>query len=242
MISCGDGARRHNNVVYQSLPFPDGRIASGGEILQHENIPDINGMLVFSGEPTPNPGPLIEFDVITVGRKMSLVNNSRHAFAYEWSFGDSWNTDEGTNPVHIYENPGRYTVTLKGTGFCGEAVTVSKEVSVSGIGSIHPKKGGNRGYVTMTLTGLGFTDQTQVKLVKAGQEILGTTSYVSEETDELQVYFDLTGKELGEWRLDVRNGGLRLEAKETFEIENVIAPEIHAEFVGRNHGDNRYSL
>ncbi|EON74759.1 hypothetical protein ADIS_4778 [Lunatimonas lonarensis] len=231
--SCGV-FRQNSPQIYQSLLLADGKVLSGGRIAEFDGIPRINGMIKLTGEVTANPSPIIDFDVITVGRRASFVNNSQHAFDYEWNFGNWWSSSTGTNPVHIFDAPGRYSVSLTGKGFCGETVTFAKEISVFGVSNVHPKKGGNQGFVTMTLSGFGFSEQTEVRLLKGGQQISGKTSFVSASSDEVQVFFDLTGRDLGEWTLDVRDGWNNLQVSETFEIENLVAPEIHAEFVGRN--------
>ncbi|MFH1218644.1 MAG: PKD domain-containing protein, partial [Candidatus Peregrinibacteria bacterium] len=42
----------------------------------------------------------------------SYIPNPNRDTSYEWDFGDG-NKNEGVEVLHVYKNPGRYTVTLK---------------------------------------------------------------------------------------------------------------------------------
>lgn len=62
--------------------------------------------------------PVVEFEPDTQGcQPLPVVfrNNSRYGNFYEWTFGDGTTSNE-QNPVHLYQNPGIYSVTLKVTG------------------------------------------------------------------------------------------------------------------------------
>jgi len=67
----------------------------------------------FSGSPTYGPAPLsVQFTDISTGSPAS----------WEWRFGDGYtSTDE--NPLHVYESPGTYAVTLTITGVSGTSST-----------------------------------------------------------------------------------------------------------------------
>lgn len=74
--------------------------------------------------------PIADFDVelslTTLG--FAFDNRSQNAVSHIWDFGDGLtSTDE--NPVHFYQFPGDYTVTLTTTNDCGSHV-FSKEITV----------------------------------------------------------------------------------------------------------------
>jgi gliding motility-associated-like protein len=62
--------------------------------------------------------PEVAFEPDTQGcQPLPVVfrNNSKYGSFYEWTFGDGTTSNE-QNPVHMYQNPGLYSVTLKVTG------------------------------------------------------------------------------------------------------------------------------
>jgi len=71
---------------------------------------------------TPTP------DTVCVGHNITFNNTSLDGMAYAWSFGDG-NSSVAVSPVHAYNYPGTYTVTLIATnGGCSD--TVSHTVTV----------------------------------------------------------------------------------------------------------------
>ena len=54
---------------------------------------------------------MVGFPVMTV----TFTNTTTNAESYEWNFGDGSPVSIATNPVHAYQNPGTYTVTLTAT-------------------------------------------------------------------------------------------------------------------------------
>jgi len=67
----------------------------------------------FSGTPTSGPAPLsVQFTDISVGSPST----------WEWNFGDGYTSNE-ENPLHVYESPGTYAVTLTITGVSGTSST-----------------------------------------------------------------------------------------------------------------------
>ena len=62
--------------------------------------------------------PVVEFEPDTQGCQplpVTFRNQSKYGSFYEWTFGDGTTSNE-QNPVHLYQNPGVYSVTLKVTG------------------------------------------------------------------------------------------------------------------------------
>lgn len=67
----------------------------------------------FSGTPTYGAAPLsVQFTDISTGSPRS----------WEWNFGDGYTSNE-ENPLHVYESPGTYAVTLTITGLSGTSST-----------------------------------------------------------------------------------------------------------------------
>ncbi len=66
---------------------------------------------------------------------VAFTNLSMHADSYKWSFGDSGspvNESAGTNPVHRYEKPGTYSITLEAkSSRSGKSHVSIKEITVS---------------------------------------------------------------------------------------------------------------
>lgn len=67
---------------------------------------------------------------------VNFINNSKMAATYEWDFGDG-NTSTDQNPVHTYQNVGKYNVSLKAVNTYGDStltktgyITVNQPVSL----------------------------------------------------------------------------------------------------------------
>lgn len=54
-----------------------------------------------------------------VGLSVSFFENSQNAIAYIWDFGDGSPVSNEANPVHVYEQPGSYSVRLTTVGLAG---------------------------------------------------------------------------------------------------------------------------
>lgn len=67
-----------------------------------------------------------------------IVNlaNSGTGKVNKWSFGDGQKPDVGANPVHVFENPGLYTVMLTSTNADGRTSVDSIKIEVTGNSSI----------------------------------------------------------------------------------------------------------
>ena len=75
-----------------------------------QEAPTINSL---TANPTSGPAPL------TVSFSGSCTNNTVNPVSYSWDFDNSngiQNEASGSNPIHIYNNPGTYTVTMSCSG------------------------------------------------------------------------------------------------------------------------------
>ncbi len=70
----------------------------------------------------PPPSPLFTWEIVD-GLVIGFTNNSENAVNYNWTFGDG-NTSTEENPVHEYDSPGNYAVTLNAQNiYCGVALS-----------------------------------------------------------------------------------------------------------------------
>jgi PKD repeat protein len=77
--------------------------------------------------------PIADFSYPTitkVGEDIQFTNLSSNAEQFSWSFGDG-NSSTESEPLHSYEKPGAYTVTLTAIGN-GESVSTSKTLNITG--------------------------------------------------------------------------------------------------------------
>ena len=101
--------------------------------------------------------PVAGFDYNITGSNISFTNTSQMEDTYQWNFGDNA-TSTSENPVHNYQNPGIFTVTLTVTNDCG-VNTFSQDILILDV----PPTAGFSSSVTsgcapMTIQ---FTDQSQ---------------------------------------------------------------------------------
>ncbi|RMH29481.1 MAG: PKD domain-containing protein [Planctomycetota bacterium] len=96
--------------------------------------------------PTPEGGYLASLAEGCAPLAVQFLQNAPGATAYSWDFGDGSPLSNQPDPMHTYEAPGTYTVTLRaaGTGGC-EAIFRSTEVVVA--------EGGTAGYSSVPAPG-----------------------------------------------------------------------------------------
>jgi hypothetical protein len=73
--------------------------------------------------------------------------------------------------------------------------------------AVDPGHGANTGQVVLTLRGQGMTPTLSARLFRAGQpDIAGTGIAVSTFGDTARATFDITGRAVGLWSIEIRNG------------------------------------
>ncbi len=118
------------------------------------------------------------------------------------------------NPLHIYTQPGTYSVTLQAYNNGGYNST--RKISYITVGAftnpaptvtgITPVKGDNSGSVTVTnLAGTGFINGATVKLNRAGQADIEATSVVTVSSTQITCILPITGAGTGYWNVIVTN-------------------------------------
>jgi hypothetical protein len=116
-----------NNTLRVIAQDPDGVNSSWSDLLtvnvsQGESKRSIPvGM--FTGPENASSNQTIVFDT------SGIYDSDGEIVSYQWDFGDR-TTGVGKNPVHTYQFPGTYTVTLTMIDNTGITVTLSKVISV----------------------------------------------------------------------------------------------------------------
>ena len=115
-------------------------------------------MVNFTGVPTTGPAPLT-VDFTSVTQNVTLVKTT-------WSFGDGWQQTQISDPTitHVYQNPGKYDVTLQAEnliGSLGYTLTKTDYIYVTHVKpaagfTFTPPGGSSPVEVTFTDTTTGF--------------------------------------------------------------------------------------
>ncbi len=147
-------------------------------------------------------GPIADFNLVQNNIEITLFDQSLgDSIIYYWDFGDG-NTSLLQNPYHEYVSVGNYNVCLTDSNMCGFS-TKCQTITVKGIESVHPKKGGNTGAVTIELYGFGFVQGTTFILKKTGQSDITGNNYIINNEMRIHSTFDLTGQVTGFWDVEV---------------------------------------
>ena len=148
--------------------------------------------------------PKADFEVFQGVKNISFNNKTIGGESYEWDFGDG-ETSDLVNPSHSYSEPGEYLVSLIAHNLAGED-TAKHDVIIYGIKGVSPENVGNNGTVTLTILGGGFSNESVVKIGKAGNYI-SATSIKHIERGALEATFNLSDIALGMWDISITNVG-----------------------------------
>lgn len=74
------------------------------------------------------PKPVADFTAVANELSVYFLNNASNATSYNWDFGNTKTSTE-TSPTHVYEKPGRYTITLTIMNDCGTQ-NITKQITV----------------------------------------------------------------------------------------------------------------
>ncbi|MCB9290026.1 MAG: PKD domain-containing protein [Lewinellaceae bacterium] len=98
-----------------------------------------------------NIGPDPGFMALVNGLEAQFINTSANSQAYEWDFGDG-NGSEEAGPVHSYDTPGDYLVTLSAMNECGTA-TITDTITLNLAAPVaNFTVSGNEGCAPLTVT------------------------------------------------------------------------------------------
>jgi PKD repeat protein len=185
--------------------------------------------------------PKAGFNYIQFGNEITFLDTSKNATKWLWDFGDK-KKDSIESPKHVYDTVGVITVKLKASNQCG-IDSITGQVSITGLQTYSPLKGGNSGKVTMLLYGVGFTDSTVVKLLDSTQptikEIIPEELiWNSNNRNVLKAIFNLNNKPIGVWdiyldKLNDKTNKIFRKSK-AFTIELGEKPDPYIDIVGNS--------
>ncbi|MFT3681501.1 MAG: PKD domain-containing protein [Ferruginibacter sp.] len=189
--------------------------------------------------------PGANFDFIPLGTQVSFIDSSRGKVKYQWNFGDG-KIDSVSNPVHAYASGGNYTVKQIVSNFC-RTDTATKLVSVLTLQSIYPSAGGNKGYVTVSVKGAGFSAGTVIRLLGSGSEIKADSVFVNKTGNVLTGILNLNGKQPGVYNVVVNTNNAYDTLKSAFVIQEGELPDVFVDIIGRdvirgNGTEQKYSI
>ena len=186
------------------------------------------------------------FDFITMGTQVSFIDSGSGS-KYKWAFGDG-KVDSVSNPVHTYTGGGNYTVKLIVSNFCNSDTAI-KLVTLLTLRSIYPSVGGNKGSVTVSVKGAGFSANSVIRLLPAsgGSEIKADSVLVNNTGSILTGILNLNGKQPGVYNVVVNTGNVFDTLKSAFVIQEGELPDVFVDIIGRdvirgNGTEQKYSI
>ncbi len=124
------------------------------------------------------PVKMVGIDIVVQGNTSALGHGSQITTNYQWNFGDSsgqYNTLNGYNASHVYNNAGTYTITLTVTNDLHKVSVVSAQVTIAAdsrtriyVDSVHGSDSNNGLSSSSPIKTVAHADQ----LLKNNTEIL----------------------------------------------------------------------
>lgn len=226
------------SLLSDSMVLPLGELPTGSH---HIAIRVKNSMGVWSLLESrkfnicTNYGAVSRFSFQIEGKQVFFTNNSEYNDSTRWEFGDG-SISNVLNPIKTY-NPGVYPLRLISVNNCA-IDTASITLTIKGLQDINAKVAGNNGVSTIIYEGVGFTPQTECKVVKSGNAILPVKKQYINETRILATY-DFRGKSPGVYdavavlggAFDTLKNGLTMEQ----DIPITISPTLQGASVFRTN-------
>jgi hypothetical protein len=175
-----------------------------------------------------NYGASSSFNYQIEGKQVFFTNTSVYNDSTRWEFGDG--TFSGVlNPVKTY-NPGVYLVRLISVNECAiDTATIT--LTVKGMQNINATVAGNNGVATIIYEGVGFTPQTEVKVVKNGIAFMPVKKqFVS--ANRIHATFDFRGFATGLYHSVAILGGAFDTLKNALTIEDDVPVSITPTIIG----------
>lgn len=144
-------------------------------------------------------GPVAAFDFVKDNMVVSFDNQSENQVSCSWDFGDG-GSSTATDPFHTYTQAGVYDVCLVSYNPClASGDTICQLVSAVGLTSVTPNNLANTGNFILDLTGAGFLDLSDLRLVKNGEADLVPDSIVIESDVLVRASFTFSEAPIGFW-------------------------------------------
>ncbi len=128
-------------------------------------------------------------------RTTTFTNTSTANTTFVWNFGDATPTSTDANPVHVYANPGTYSVSLTATDSCGLQDVSTQNVTIDTYATAYaaaalsiPSNRSCNGQVTISVSGISdasdvSTTQWFKDAVSEGAASVGLTSHLTTTTN-----------------------------------------------------------
>ncbi len=230
--ACNNKFGLSSGNIYDIAVQPNGRIIVGGYfIFRNDTI--AKNIFRLLPDPPLSGTPVSNFDFTLMGNEVSFIDSSKNTVSKEWDFNDGTYSTV-SNPVHNYAKSGIYNVRLTARGLCDNTITLSKRITIVGLQSHFPTKGGNNGSVIITINGAYFTDKSTVKLLRNGSEVIGRDILLADNGKTLYATLDLYSKELGLYDLVVTTGTNVTSLRNSFTVEQSRPKQLSINIDGRD--------
>ncbi len=150
-------------------------------------------------------GSLAKFSFTTLEDVAFFYNEAQHANQVKWDFGDGTISTE-INPSHLYDDAGVYQVKLATYNECAND-SIIKTIEINGIKDIIPNHSANTNFILATISGVGFSDNMEVKLIRIGEEHIGY-NVNSNGSNSLNANFNMENETIGLWDIVVTAPGV----------------------------------
>ncbi|WP_346320704.1 T9SS type A sorting domain-containing protein [Chitinophaga sp. YIM B06452] len=231
--ACENDYQSNGKNIQGILLLPDGNIIAAGSFSRFLGDPSLNLIMRLYADPGPVLRPEPDFEYILNGREITFSNTSTGSDSYYWNFGGDGYSSV-SNPTHTFSRPGKYTINLRGYGYCDASTNITKEVEVVDLQSVYPAQGGNGGTVTVQLSGAGFTNNSIVNLVGQGGTIAASRVLANADGTRLDVIFPLYDEAAGSYDVTVGSGGSLQKLPAAYKIVQGGKPEPFAVLSGRD--------
>ena len=160
-------------------------------------------------------------------RTTTFTNTSTANTTFVWNFGDATPTSTDANPVHVYANPGTYSVSLTATDSCGLQDVSTQNVTIDTYATAYaaaalsiPSNLSCSGQVTISVTGISdasdvSTTQWFKDAVSEGAASAGLTNHLTTTSNNDEDDYTAT--------IIFTDGSTLTTAAENFELVNTVA-------------------
>jgi PKD repeat protein len=141
------------------------------------------------------------FTLVQEGATVNFTNSSWRSTEYAWNFGDG-NSSVEMSPVHTFDNPGNYSVSLIASNECGDdTLTMSFEVLVN---NLEEKEAMSLTQIAPSIYQLNGNHIVDVQLISStGQNLKLENQKSSNSSSDFQV--DLSGFPVGIYFLQIQS-------------------------------------
>jgi hypothetical protein len=176
--------------------------------------------------------PSASFTTDRLGNTIGFVPQLENVTSFAWTFDDG-QTSTSQFPLHTYTFGNWEPQLIATNSTCGYTDTSSVYFELSGVEYYTPHKGGRGGNVSLEIFGGSLTDETIVKLIKDGVELVPIEHYQVMDNNFFRAIFDLHLAEIGLYDVEITIPGLDpILFVDGFEVEAFQYPYAWSQVVG----------